>query len=267
MKNFENWGILEKAQKEVLGNAIYTIADCFGNIKVFERNYIYTGLGKYEFICKLKQLDKDKYLIDFRINNRIDNKNLFQWDYYYKGDEVSKRLLNNLEMLFNLYKDNYNEIYHQVSKLIEVEKDEIETLVKEKLKKKEDELISKLSKEIFEARYNEFMETIYIVFENEFNEVYTLKDLYSGKYFFDKSKLDKDDIIGNYPILDDFCLYYVIDKNKDDDRIEILGFYSLYYNDFSEHIGENKDIKSILIGQRNLDENDFTKAVVDLYEF
>ena len=66
---------------------------------------------------------------------------------------------------------------------------------------------------------------------------------------------------------DDFCLYYVIDKNKDDDRIEILGFYSLYFNDFSEHIGENKEIKSILIGQHNLDEDDFTKAVVDLYEF
>ena len=69
------------------------------NIKVFERNYIYTGLGKYEFISKLKQLDKDKYLIDFRINNRIDNKNLFQWDYYYKADVVSKQFLNNLETL------------------------------------------------------------------------------------------------------------------------------------------------------------------------
>lgn len=258
---------LEKARKEVIGNVVFCIAYCFRNIKVFERNYIYTGLGKYEFVSKLKQLDKDKYLIDFRINNRIDNKNLFQWDYYYKGDEVSKRLLNNLEMLFNLSKDNYNEIYHQVSKLIEVEKDEIETLVREKLKQKEEELISKLSKEIFEARYNEFMEVVEIILKEEFNKVYTLKDLYSGKYFFDKSKLDKDDIIGNYPILDDFCLYYVIDKNKDDDRTEILGFYSLYYNDFSKYMGENKKIKSILIGQRNLDEDDFVKAIVDLYEF
>jgi hypothetical protein len=111
------------------------------------------------------------------------------------------------------------------------------------------------------------MKVVDIILKEEFNKVYTLKDLYSGKYFFDKSKLDKDDIIGNYPVLDDFCLYYVIDKNKDDDRTEILGFYSLYYNDFSEHIGENKDIKSILIGQRNLDEDDFVKAIVDLYEF
>jgi len=135
------------------------------------------------------------------------------------------------------------------------------------LEDKEDELISKLSKEIFEARYNEFMEVVDTILKEELNKVYTLKDLYSGKYFFDKSKLEKDDVIGNYPILDDFCLYYVIDKNKDDDRTEILGFYSLYYNDFSEHIGENKDIKSILIGQRNLDEDDFVKAIVDLYEF
>jgi len=226
VKNFENWEVLEKARKEVIGNVVFCIAYCFRNIKVFERNYIYTGLGQYEFISKLKQFDKDKYLIDFRINNRIDNKNLFQWDYYYKGDEVSKRLLNNLETL-----------------------------------------ILKLPKEIFEARYNEFMKVVDIILKEEFNKVYTLKDLYSGKYFFDKSKLDKDDIIGNYPVLDDFCLYYVIDKNKDDDRTEILGFYSLYYNDFSEHIGENKDIKSILIGQRNLDEDDFVKAIVDLYEF
>lgn len=259
--------VFEKAKKEVLGNVVYCIANCFRNIKIFERNYIYTGLGKYEFICKLKQLDKDKYLIDFRINNRIDNKNLFQWDYFYKGDEISKRLLNNLETLIHFLQSGYNGIYDEVSKYLKDKNDETEKLIEEEFKKKEDELISKISKEIFEARYNEFMEVVDIILKEEFNKVYTLKDLYSGKYFLDISKLDKDDIIGNYPILDDFCLYYVIDKTKDDDRTEILGFYSLYYNDFSEYIGENKEIKSILIGQRNLDEDDFVKAIVDLYEF
>lgn len=258
--------VLEKARKEVIGNVVYCIANCFRNIKVFERNYIYTGLGKYEFISKLKQLDKDKYLIDFRINNRIDNKNLFQWDYYYKADVVSKRLLNNLETLINFLQSGYNAMYNEVSKYLD-KNDEIEKLIEEEFKKKEDELISKLSKEIFEVKYNEFMEIVDIILKEELNKVYTLKDLYSGKYFFDKSKLDKDEIIGNYPISDDFCLYYVVDKNKDDDRIEILGFYSLYFNDFSEHIRENKEIKSILIGQHNLDEDDFTKAIVDLYEF
>ena len=257
---------IEKAKNEVLGNVVYCIANCFRNIKIFERNYIYTGLGKYEFISKLKQLDKDKYLIDFRINNRIDNKNLFQWDYYYKGDEVSKRLLNNLETLINFLQSGYNAMYNEVSKYLD-KNDEIEKLIEEEFKKKEDELIFKLSKEIFEVKYNEFMEIVDIILKEELNKVYTLKDLYSGKYFLDKSKLDKDDIIGNYPILDDFCLYYVIDKNKDDDRTKILGFYSLYYNDFSEYIGENKEIKSILIGQCNLDEDDFVKAIVDLYEF
>lgn len=258
--------IIEKAKNEILGNVVYCIANCFRNIKFFERNYIYTGLGKYEFISKLKQLDKDKYLIDFRINNRIDKKNLFQWDYYYKGDEVSKRLLNNLETLINFLQSGYNAMYNEVSKYLD-KNDEIEKLIEEEFKKKEDELISKLSKEIFEVKYNEFMEIVDIILKEELNKVYTLKDLYSGKYFLDKSKLDKDDIIGNYPILDDFCLYYVIDKNKDDDRTEILGFYSLYYNDFSEYIGENKEIKSILIGQCNLNEDDFVKAIVDLYEF
>ena len=259
--------VLEKARKEVIGNVVYCIAYCFRNIKVFERNYFYTGLGKYEFISKLKQLDKDKYLIDFRINNRIDNRNLFQWDYYYKGDEVSKRLLNNLEVLINFLQNGYDGIYNEVSKYLKDKSDELEELVREKFKKKEEELILKLPKEIFETRYNEFIEIVDIILKEEFNKVYTLKDLYSGKYFLDKSKLDKDEIIGNYPISDDFCLYYVIDKNKDDDRIEILGFYSLYFNDFSEYIGENKEIKSILIGQHNLDEDDFTKAIVDLYEF
>ena len=204
---------IEKAKNEILGNVVYCIANCFRNIKIFERNYIYTGLGKYEFISKLKQLDKDKYLIDFRINNRIDNKNLFQWDYYYKGDEVSKRLLNNLEVLINFLQSGYNAMYNEVSKYLD-KNDEIEKLIEEEFKKKEDELISKLSKEIFEARYNEFMEVVDTILKEELNKVYTLKDLYSGKYFFDKSKLEKDDVIGNYPILDDFCLYYVIDKQK-----------------------------------------------------
>lgn len=259
--------ILEKARKEVLGNVVYCIANCFRNIKVFERNYFYAGLGQYEFVSKLKQLDKDKYLIDFRINNRIDNRNLFQWDYYYKADVVSKQFLNNLETLINFLINGYDEIYDEVSKCLKDKNDELKEIVKEKFQKKEEELILKLPKEIFETRYNEFIEIVDIILKEEFNKVYTLKDLYSGKYFLDKSKLDKDEIIGNYPISDDFCLYYVIDKNKDDDRIEILGFYSLYFNDFSEHIGENKKIKSILIGQHNLDEDDFTKAVVDLYEF
>lgn len=259
--------ILEKARKEVLGNVVYCIANCFRNIKVFERNYIYAGLGQYEFVSKLKQLDKDKYLIDFRINNRIDKRNLFQWDYYYKGDVVSKQFLNNLETLINFLINGYDEIYDEVSKCLKDKNDELKEIVKEKFQKKEEELILKLPKEIFETRYNEFIEIVDIILKEEFNKVYTLKDLYSGKYFLDKSKLDKDEIIGNYPISDDFCLYYVIDKNKDDDRTEILGFYSLYFNDFSEHIGENKEIKSILIGQHNLDEDDFTKAVVDLYEF
>lgn len=259
--------VLEKARKEVVGNVVYCIANCFRNIKVFERNYIYAGLGQYEFVSKLKQLDKDKYLIDFRINNRIDKRNLFQWDYYYKGDVVSKQFLNNLETLINFLINGYDEIYDEVSKCLKDKNDELKEIVKEKFQKKEEELILKLPKEIFETRYNEFIEIVDIILKEEFNKVYTLKDLYSGKYFLDKSKLDKDEIIGNYPISDDFCLYYVIDKNKDDDRTEILGFYSLYFNDFSEHIGENKEIKSILIGQHNLDEDDFTKAVVDLYEF
>ena len=163
--------------------------------------------------------------------------------------------------------NGYDEIYDEVSKCLKDKNDELKEIVKEKFQKKEEELILKLPKEIFETRYNEFMEVVDIILKEEFNKIYTLKDLYSGKYFLDKSKLDKDDIIENYPISDDFCLYYVVDKNKDDDRIEILGFYSLYFNDFSEYIEKNKEIKSILIGQRNLDEDDFTKAVVDLYEF
>ena len=169
--------VLEKARKEVVGNVVFCIANCFRNIKVFERNYFYTGLGKYEFISKLKQLDKDKYLIDFRINNRIDNENLFQWDYYYKGDEVSKRLLNNLETLINFLQNGYDDIYNEVSKYLKDKSDELEELVREKFKKKEEELILKLPKEIFEARYNEFMKVVDIILKEELNKVYTLKDL------------------------------------------------------------------------------------------
>ena len=32
---------IEKAKNEVLGNVVYCIANCFRNIKIFERNYIF----------------------------------------------------------------------------------------------------------------------------------------------------------------------------------------------------------------------------------
>lgn len=184
---------------------------------------------------------------------------------YIGGYNTNYIIFANINDLKNIYGEN--NFFLSNTNVLKLSKNKMEYIYKKTSNKYNDELISKLSKEIFEARYNEFMEVVDTILKEELNKVYTLKDLYSGKYFFDKSKLEKDDVIGNYPILDDFCLYYVIDKNKDDDRTEILGFYSLYYNDFSEHIGENKDIKSILIGQRNLDEDDFVKAIVDLYEF
>ena len=249
---------LEKARTEIIESVLYNISNCFENVKVFERNYIYTGIGKYEIISRLIQFDRDNYVINFKINNRFNNhKNLFEWNYLYKSDKNSKQLLNKLETYTNFLMNGYDEI----SEDFKEELDDEENL-QQAFSNKKDEIIKKFPKEIFERKYQEFLEAVELILNDEINKCYSLEELESGKLFFDEEVLGKEDIKGNYPLADDYCLFY--SKNLKNNKIKIIGFYPLFNNDFEEK--ENEEINFILVGKEYLKE-DLLKMINEYEEY
>lgn len=244
---------LEKARTEIIESVLYNISNCFENIKVFERNYIYTGIGKYEIISRLTQFDRDNYVINFRINNRFNNhKNLFEWNYLYKSDKNSKQLLNKLETYTTFLMNGYDEISEDFKEELDEElNDELEEKLHQAFSNKKDEIIKKFPKEIFERKYQEFLEIVEVILNDEINKCYSLEDLESGKLFFDEEILGKEDIKGNCPLADDYCLFY--SKDLKTNKIKIIGFYPLFNNDLEEK--ENEEINFILVGKEYLIED------------
>ena len=252
---------LEKARTEIIESILYNISNCFENVKIFERNYIYTGIGKYEIISRLIQFDRDNYVINFKINNRFNNhKNLFEWNYLYKSDKNSKQLLNKLETYTNFLMNGYDEISEDFKEELDEElNDELE---QQAFSNKKDEIIKKFPKEIFERKYQEFLEAVELILNDEINKCYSLEELESGKLFFDEEVLGKEDIKGNYPLADDYCLFY--SKNLKNNKIKIIGFYPLFNNDFKEK--ENEEINFILVGKEYLKE-DLLKMINEYEEY
>jgi hypothetical protein len=255
---------LEKARTEIIESILYNISNCFENVKIFERNYIYTGIGKYEIISRLIQFDRDNYVINFKINNRFNNhKNLFEWNYLYKSDKNSKQLLNKLETYTNFLMNGYDEISEDFKEELDEElNDELEENLQQAFSNKKDEIIKKFPKEIFERKYQEFLEAVELILNDEINKCYSLEELESGKLFFDEEVLGKEDIKGNYPLADDYCLFY--SKNLKNNKIKIIGFYPLFNNDFEEK--ENEEINFILVGKEYLKE-DLLKMINEYEEY
>lgn len=186
---------IERAKEEIIETAIYCISDCFKNMEKNENNFFYKGIGKYEFITKFKQLKPDKYFIIFEINNRLENKNMFVWEYFYDSNEKSKQFSNNIKEAVDFITNSNVEIPPEIEKELNKElKEKLTDFLAEELEEKLNDLILKLPKDIFTIQYDKFMEIVEIILKDEFNKVYTVKDLYTYKYFFDKSKLDTNDI-------------------------------------------------------------------------
>lgn len=253
---------IERAKEEIIETAIYCISDCFKDMKKNENNFFYRGIGKYEFITKFKQLKPDNYFITFKINNRLENKNMFVWEYFYDSSEKSKQFLNNIEEAVDFILGSYVEIPPEIEKELNKElKEKLTDFLAEELEEKLNDFILKLPKDIFTIQYDKFMEIVEIILKDEFNKVYTLKDLYTYKYFFDKSKLDANDILLYYTSKDCFYLNY----KEEHKQIEILGFYSLSFNDYMED--KSKNIDYISISKYDLSNDIFLKKFVNDYHF
>jgi len=253
---------IERAKEEIIETAIYCISDCFENLEKNKNNFFYRGIGKYEFITKFKQLKPDKYFIIFKINNRLENKNMFVWEYFYDSSEKSKQFSNNIKEAVDFILCSDIEIPPEIEKELNKElKEKLTDFLAEELEEKLNDFILKLPKDIFTIQYDKFMEIVEIILKDEFNKVYTLKDLYTYKYFFDKSKLDTNDILDIRTSNDCFYLYY----KEEHKQIEISGFYSISFNDYMED--KSKNIYNIPISKYDLLNDIFLKKFVNEYHF
>ena len=242
---------------------IENIGEIFNEINVSEKNFNYTGIGKYEFISKLQKFDCNNYLIRFEINDRKNNhKNLFEWNYLYNEDfnseELKEKLSNNLSFLSNGCDDledeeDYYEYEEELEYIRENNKKLLLNFEEEKKKRITTLLFKVFNKDIYELE-----EIIKFIIKNEYNKNYKIDDL----LYFDKSILKKKDKKLFEKGDDFYYLYYL--KFKKPNEFEIIGFYSL---PFSEKVLE-ENFKSILENQSfGLEVSEIKKIQFNDYRF
>ena len=161
---------------------IENIGEIFNEINVSEKNFNYTGIGKYEFISKLQKFDCNNYLIRFEINDRKNNhKNLFEWNYLYNEDfnseELKEKLSNNLSFLSNGCDDledeeDYYEYEEELEYIRENNKKLLLNFEEEKKKRITTLLFKVFNKDIYELE-----EIIKFIIKNEYNKNYKIDDL------------------------------------------------------------------------------------------
>lgn len=195
----------------------------------YKGNYNYTGIGRYEFITKL---DNNNYLINFEINDRMNNhKKLFEWKYQYINDSNFRRLKEKLSNAIYFFENGYSDGYTRKNNerlliKFEEEKEKLIKILIEKIFKKDSKEIVKLEK------------VIDIISNNEFNKKYNLEDL----LYFDNSILKENDRTLFEKFEDYYYLYYL--KSKNSDEFEVIGFYSLPFSekDLRENLNYNSSI-------------------------
>ena len=228
---------IEQTRLEIYEKALFDISLVFQS-EIINRykeklpfpNYHFRRIGNYSFISRISEY-QDDLVVNFRIDDRHNENNLFNWNYIYdfseenKNREIMYKLDDKLSELdfkdyvfFNLKKGkgNYNEVLDF-----------------------KDKLLKKYLKEFFKGRlftFRDFKKAINIILKNEYNKVYQFEDL-DKNIFFDKDKdLKENDKVSNEDIKDCYYLFYSLDK------LDIIGFYSI----ITKELENNKEYDYIL---------------------
>lgn len=209
----------------------------------YKGNYNYTGIGRYEFITKL---DNNNYLINFEINDRMNNhKKLFEWKYKYINDTNFRKLKEKLSNAIYFFENGYSDGITDEDDYLEEEFKEYTRENNERLfikfEEEKEKLIKTLIEEIFKKDTKKIVElekVIDIISNNEFNKRYNLEDL----LYFDNSILKENDRTLFEKFEDYYYLYYL--KSKNSDEFEVIGFYSLPFSekDLRENLNYNSSI-------------------------
>lgn len=256
---------------EIKENELYIYEKIIENIgEIIKRigtdygNYNYTGIGGYELVTKL---DNNNYLINFEINNRMNNhKKLFEWKYLYMNNSNLKKLKEKLSNAIYFFENGYSDGIANEDDYLEVEfkeytrKNNERLLIKFEEEKKK--LIKALTEEIFKKDSKEIIKlekVIDIISNNEFNKRYNLQDL----LYFDNSILKEDDKTLFEKFEDYYYLYYL--KSKNSDEFEIIGFYSLPFSE--KDLRENLNYNSSIFKNYNPKYSEIKKVQFNDYRF
>lgn len=250
---------IEQTRLEIYEKALFDISLVFQS-EIINRykeklpfpNYHFRRIGNYSFVAKISE-HQDDLVVNFRIDDRHNKNNLFDWYYIYdfseenKNREIMYKLDDKLSELdfkdyvfFNLKKGkgNYNEVLDF-----------------------KDKLLKKYLKEFFKGRlftFRDFKKAINIILKNEYDKVYQFEDL-DKNIFFDKDKdLKENDRVSNEDIKDCYYLFYSLDK------LDIIGFYSI----ITKELEKNKEYDYILFQKSDFENvKDFLKKGKTLKEW
>ena len=211
---------IEKLEKRLFEKAIGDIKEMFNSIQgvgfsIPDWNYEYSGLGSYEFVSRREKvefisLEKGIKLIfpniKFQINDRINKKNLFEWEYLF------------------LYQD--------------IDKDFYKKLKEEKLFNKD------FLKKVFGDKENEFEDTIKLIIEKEYEKKYEVENINTKVFYYGEKKLKEGEVKVDFVANDNFYLYYSLNEYLDTkkeklENLKIMGIYSLEVDELEN----KKDLK------------------------
>lgn len=221
-------------------------------------DFAFKRIGNYNFLVRAMEEEDntDNFIIKFQINDRKNNKNLFEWTYLFDYSKEAKDFIKTLDEFFkkilkinlNIESPFFNKTYEETLKM---------KLDKIDIKKK---FIIKYLKEIFKERFEEFDKIINFILQKEYDKKYKFEDI--EKRIFFNSKIET-----TYPISftdefdsDDYYLYYLLDndvitkfknnkitKEELKNKIEVLDFYSFPLNELEE----NKNLKFLAVCYEN----------------
>lgn len=211
---------VEKVEKRLFEKAIYDIEEMFDCIQgvgfsIPDWNYQYSGLGSYEFVSrkeKIEFISSEKGIklifpnIKFQINDRINKKNLFEWEYLF------------------LYQDTDKDFYQKL--------------------KKEKSFNKGFLEKIFGDKEKEFEDTIKLILEKEYNKKYEVENINTKVFYYGEKKIKEGEIRVDFPVNDDFYLYYSLNEYLDTkkeklENLQIIGIYSLKVDELEN----KKDLK------------------------
>ena len=220
-------------------------------------DFAFKRIGNYIFLVRaIEEKDNiDNFIIKFQINDRKNNKNLFEWIYLFDYSKEAKDFIKALDGFFK-----------KISEINYIEHPFLDEPYEENLKRKLDKIdikkkfIVKYLKEVFKEKFEEFDKIIDFLLQKEYDKKYKFQDI--EKRIFFNSKIET-----TYPLSftdeydsDDYYLYYLLDNDmitkftnnkitKEDlkNEIEVLDFYSFPLNELEE----NKNLKFLAVCYEN----------------
>lgn len=166
-------------------------------------DFAFKRIGNYIFLVRaIEEKDNiDNFIIKFQINDRKNNKNLFEWIYLFDYSKEAKDFIKALDGFFK-----------KISEINYIEHPFLDEPYEENLKRKLDKIdikkkfIVKYLKEVFKEKFEEFDKIIDFLLQKEYDKKYKFQDI--EKRIFFNSKIET-----TYPLSLQQKFFQILIKN------------------------------------------------------